>query len=141
MPPSPPPFDAAGADGEIDINPFTLAFRSPAVEGHFLGEVAKWRWPVLMFVFLFDCMCFTFRFAAKLAGRSGVGLPTQGEQHWQRSACRITPAAATVAAAALLREHRAPEHRTHHSTHPAKLPLTKLQHAPHPFTTEHSRPP
>ncbi|KAI8475163.1 MAG: hypothetical protein J3K34DRAFT_487042 [Monoraphidium minutum] len=73
--PPPPPFaPAAAADGDalsMEINPFTLAFRSPATEAHFLREVAKARWPVLMFVFLFDCLCFSFRFAAKLAGRSG----------------------------------------------------------------------
>lgn len=75
-----PPFAPAGADdGDMDINPFTLAFRSPSMEGHFLGEVAKWRWPVLMFVFLFDCVCFTFRFAAKLAGKSGSISSAEGQ--------------------------------------------------------------
>jgi len=68
-----------GADSsEMDINPFTLTFRTPSMEGQFLGEVAKRRWPVLMFVFLFDCITFTFRFAAKLAGSGGSGREPPG---------------------------------------------------------------
>lgn len=63
---------ACGDSGGMDVNPFTLAFRSPAMEGHYLGVVAKDRWPVLVFVFAFDCLCFAFRAAAKIAGCSGA---------------------------------------------------------------------
>ncbi|WIA19155.1 hypothetical protein OEZ85_003803 [Tetradesmus obliquus] len=51
---------------ELEMNPFSLAFRSPQVEGEFLQEVANRRWPVLMWVFAFDVFCFMFRFIAKL---------------------------------------------------------------------------
>jgi hypothetical protein len=53
------------------MQPFTLAFKSPEVEGEFLGEVAKKRWPVLMFIFCFDVLCFGFRFTAKLSATTG----------------------------------------------------------------------
>jgi hypothetical protein len=74
---------AAAAPSDYDAHPFTLAFRSAALEGRFLGEVAKRRWPVLMFVFLFDCITFTFRFAAKLAGGGAAGSSAPGEEGWR----------------------------------------------------------
>jgi len=55
----------------LAMQPFTLAFKSPEVEGEFLGEVAKKRWPVLMFIFCFDVLCFLFRFTAKLSSTTG----------------------------------------------------------------------
>ncbi|GBF98529.1 PAS PAC sensor hybrid histidine kinase [Raphidocelis subcapitata] len=58
----------APAAAGIAVHPLTLAFRSEAMEGDFLRDVANSRWPVLLAVFVFDCLCFTFRFAAKLAG-------------------------------------------------------------------------
>jgi hypothetical protein len=55
----------------LAMQPFTLAFKSAEVEGEFLGEVAKKRWPVLVFIFCFDVLCFLFRFTAKLSGTAG----------------------------------------------------------------------
>ena len=55
----------------LAMQPFTLAFKSPEVEGEFLGEVAKKRWPVLIFIFFFDVLCFLFRFTAKLSRTTG----------------------------------------------------------------------
>ena len=39
---------------------------SLAVEGDYLSEVAKSRWPVLIFIFCFDVACYLFRVFAKL---------------------------------------------------------------------------
>lgn len=55
----------------LAMQPFTLAFKSAEVEGEFLGEVAQKRWPVLMFIFCFDVLCFLFRFTAKLSSATG----------------------------------------------------------------------
>lgn len=55
----------------LAMQPFTLAFKSAEVEGEFLGEVAKKRWPVLIFIFCFDVLCFLFRFTAKLTSTTG----------------------------------------------------------------------
>lgn len=55
----------------LAMQPFTLAFKSAQVEGEFLGEVAKKRWPVLIFIFCFDVLCFLFRFTAKLSSTTG----------------------------------------------------------------------
>ena len=43
-----------------------------AVEGEYLGDVAKRRWPVLIFIFCFDIACFLFRFVAKLTGHTAA---------------------------------------------------------------------
>jgi hypothetical protein len=95
-----------GADGQMDINPFTLAFRSPAAEGQYLGGVAKQRWPVLVFVFLFDCVTFTFRFAAKLAG-GGSNAAGAGRQ--EVSSSQICKTAACL-----------PGHFSHHPVPPCR---------------------
>lgn len=63
----------------LAMQPFTLAFKSAEVEGEFLGEVAKKRWPVLVFIFCFDVLCFLFRFTAKLSGTAGS---PDGEGCW-----------------------------------------------------------
>lgn len=57
---------------ELAMQPFTLAFKSAEVEGEFLGEVAQKRWPVLIFIFCFDVLCFLFRFTAKLSSATGT---------------------------------------------------------------------
>jgi hypothetical protein len=68
----PPPFAPAGAaDSGVGVHPVTLAFRAPEAEAGYLREVSKWRAPVLASVFVFDCLAFSFRIAAKLAGRGG----------------------------------------------------------------------
>jgi hypothetical protein len=64
---------ALAADDSTAVHPVTLAFRSEAMEGAFLRDVANSRWPVLLAVFVFDCLCFMFRFAAKLAGGGEQG--------------------------------------------------------------------
>jgi hypothetical protein len=43
------------------------------VEGEYLGEVAKRRWPVLMFIFCFDVVCYLFRSVAKVIATGGAG--------------------------------------------------------------------
>lgn len=53
-------------ENEFELNAFSLAFKSPSVEGEFLQEVAQRRWPVLIWVFAFDVFCFSLRFVAKL---------------------------------------------------------------------------
>lgn len=47
------------------MHPLSLSFQSAEYEGDYLGEVAKLRWPVLLFIFCFDIGCFLFRAAAK----------------------------------------------------------------------------
>jgi hypothetical protein len=43
------------------------------VEGQYLADVAKRRWPVLVFVFSFDVGCYLLRLGAKLlSGHQGV---------------------------------------------------------------------
>lgn len=43
------------------------------VEGQYLADVAKRRWPVLVFVFSFDVGCYMLRLGAKLlSGHQGV---------------------------------------------------------------------
>ncbi len=49
-----------------------------AVEGEYLGEVSKWRWPILCFVFCFDVFTFTLRLLAKLVSSGAFG----GERLW-----------------------------------------------------------
>lgn len=36
------------------------------IEGDYLGELTKLRWPILLFVFCFDIMCMSFRIAVKM---------------------------------------------------------------------------
>lgn len=62
------------------------------MEGEFLGEVAKRRWPVLIFAFSFDVCCFIFRFTAKLSSSGG------GED----GACAVAAAAAVRRSCLLL---------------------------------------
>lgn len=43
------------------------------VEGEYLADVAKRRWPVLVFVFCFDVGCYLLRLGAKLlSGHQGL---------------------------------------------------------------------
>ncbi|GFH19213.1 uncharacterized protein HaLaN_16125 [Haematococcus lacustris] len=63
---------AAGSEGRKGaeaqaMRPVFLTFHNPVMEGEYLMQVAKSRWPVLCFVFCFDVVCFTFRVAASLA--------------------------------------------------------------------------
>jgi hypothetical protein len=51
----------------LSYNPLTLVFRDAAVEAEYLALVATRRWPVLVFIFSFDCACYLFRISAKAA--------------------------------------------------------------------------
>jgi hypothetical protein len=78
----------------LAMQPFTLAFKSAQVEGEFLGEVAQKRWPVLIFIFCFDVLCFLFRFTAKLSSTTGnsdgegSGMMTPSAAVSQHSSCQ-----------------------------------------------------
>lgn len=47
---------------------YLLSFRygTAEIEGAYLGELTKQRWPVLLFIFAFDVMCMVFRAAARV---------------------------------------------------------------------------
>uniref|UniRef100_A0A7R9VZ96 histidine kinase n=1 Tax=Chlamydomonas euryale TaxID=1486919 RepID=A0A7R9VZ96_9CHLO len=55
--------------------PFTLSFTQSALESEYLASEARSRWPVLVFIFVFDVACFLFRLCAKWAAI----LYTQGD--------------------------------------------------------------
>lgn len=56
----------------LQMAPVTLVF-PPEVEGEYLADVAKRRWPVLVFVFCFDVGCYLLRLGAKLlSGHQGL---------------------------------------------------------------------
>ncbi len=40
------------------------------LEGEYLLQVARSRWPVLAFIFCFDIVCYLFRYLAKLISSS-----------------------------------------------------------------------
>ncbi|KXZ42128.1 hypothetical protein GPECTOR_199g356 [Gonium pectorale] len=57
--------------------PITLSFKSPVLEGEYLAEVAKRRWPVLLFIFCFDITCYIFRISAKCFRPGAIPGPLQ----------------------------------------------------------------
>lgn len=58
----------------FQMHPVTLGFRSQAIEADYLTDVARKRWPVLIFIFCFDVLSYCFRTTAKF---------TRGEAAWQ----------------------------------------------------------
>ncbi|KAK9831531.1 hypothetical protein WJX81_006368 [Elliptochloris bilobata] len=59
---------------ELTMHPITLTFRSSGLEAQFMAEVAKERWPVLIAIFCFDIVTYTFRLGARaiLGGPGGL---------------------------------------------------------------------
>ncbi|KAF5830447.1 hypothetical protein DUNSADRAFT_14565 [Dunaliella salina] len=53
-------------EGGFTMKRLSLVFSQPSVEGEYLCQVARSRWPVLMFIFAFDVACYFFRFLVKL---------------------------------------------------------------------------
>eukprot|EP00884_Botryococcus_braunii_P011489 jgi/Botrbrau1/20340/Bobra.0006s0013.5 len=58
----------------LALNPITLSFQSPGIEAAFMAEVAKQRWPVLLAIFVFDCVCYLVRIGARGIGTGGQGI-------------------------------------------------------------------
>lgn len=58
----------------FELRAITLGFRSQGVEAEYLLDVARRRWPVLVFIFCFDVLSYMFRTTAKILG---------GERAWQ----------------------------------------------------------